>query len=308
MKIVFFGNADFGLPTLNLLNKNHTIASVVTNIDKRAKRGKTLTQTPIKKWARENNVNCIEQDSLFESSFHKKLEKLNADIFIVIAYRLLPSEIFNIPRLSTMNLHASMLPKYRGAAPIQRALLNGDKETGVSTFIIDKKIDKGNLILQKKCKINEDDNYGKLYLKLSQEGAELVINSIKHLVNNKELSTQFGETSYAYKIKKNETLINWQENTDSIINKIRAFSPTPGAFTFLNSKRVRLLDASKDNHIEVSIKPGKILIKNKNILIGTGDGFIVANKLQIEGKKAVKSDNFINGYLKKIEIMEFQDK
>jgi len=307
MKIIFFGNADFGIPTLDLLNKNHSILSVVTNIDKRAKRGKKLTQTPIKQWAIKNDINCIEQDSLSDPNFHQKIKDLNADIFIVIAYRLLPDKIFNIPKLSTMNLHASMLPKYRGAAPIQRALLNGDKEIGISTFIIDKKIDKGNLILQKKCAITKDDDYGKLYSKLSIQGANLVIDSIKYLADKKPLSIQSKKTTYAYKIKKEETQIKWKEKTGNIINQIRAFSPTPGAFTFWNSKRVRLFSAFHYQDTSKTLNPGQIIIENKNIYIGTGDGVIEVKKIQIEGKSVMTASNFINGYLNRLKKLQFEN-
>ena len=159
MKIIFFGNTSFGVPTLNKLKENHVeILSTVTNKDLYKSRNKII-ETPIKKWSKDNNINGIEQNDINNLDFINTLSEYNADLFIVIAYKILPESIFTLPRYGTMNLHASLLPKYRGAAPIQRAILNGETETGVSTFIIDKKIDTGNIVMQKNVSIH-NENYG----------------------------------------------------------------------------------------------------------------------------------------------------
>ena len=296
MKIIFFGNTSFGLPTLEKLNKSDiNIMAAVTNNDVHKSR-KKIIKTPIKSWAEQNSIKLIQQDNLNDMNFIKNLKSLNADFFIVIAYKILPQQIFSIPKYGTMNLHGSLLPKYRGAAPIQRSILNGDKVTGISTFIIDKNIDTGNVILQKELSIR-DKNFGQIHNELSQMGASLVINSIKHIVQKKPLFQQEGTYTYAPKIKKDETQINWHSSSINIINLIRAFSPTPGAFSYLNDKRVRIYEAIKSLDFENSLAPGEISILNKKkLLIGSIDSPIEIKQLQLEGKNIMDTASFINGY------------
>ena len=296
MKIIFFGNTSFGLPTLEKLKKSDIkIMAAVTNNDVHKSR-KKIIKTPIKSWAEQNSIKLIQQDNLNDMNFIKNLKSLNADFFIVIAYKILPEQIFSIPKYGTMNLHGSLLPKYRGAAPIQRSILNGDKVTGISTFIIDKDIDTGNVILQKELSIR-DKNFGQIHNELSKMGASLVINSINHIVQKKPLFEQEGTYTYAPKIKKDETQINWHSSSTNIINLIRAFSPTPGAFSYLNDKRVRIYEAIKSLDFENSLAPGEISILNKNkLLIGSIDSPIEIKQLQLEGKNIMDTASFINGY------------
>lgn len=296
MKVIFFGNTSFGVPTLEKLNKSEIkIMAAVTNNDVHKSR-KKIIKTPIKSWAEQNSIKLIQQDNLNDINFIKNLKSLNADFFIVIAYKILPKQIFSIPGHGTMNLHGSLLPKYRGAAPIQRSILNGDEFTGVSTFIIDKNIDTGNVILQKKISVRDKD-FGQIHDELSKIGASLVINSIDHIVQKKPLIEQDGGYTYAPKIKKDETQINWHSSSNNIINLIRAFSPIPGAFSYLNEKRVRIYAASKFLDFENSLAPGEILIINKKkLLIGSIDYPIEIKQLQLEGKTIMDTANFINGY------------
>ena len=195
-----------------------------------------------------------------------------------------------------MNLHASLLPNYRGAAPIQRSILNGDTKTGVSTFIIDGSVDTGNIVMQKEVDMN-NENYGQLHDKLSLIGSDLVISSIKHILDKKQISIQVDSPTYAPKIKKAETQIKWDQNSISIINLIRAFSPSPGAYTHLKEKRIRIFEAILASKYEEKLYPGMIKIKDKEMLIGTSDRPIKLKKLQMEGKGLVDQKNFINGYL-----------
>ena len=309
MKIVFFGNADFGIPTLDALKKkNLDILAAVTNPDKNIRRKKRLKETPIKKWAISNGIETILQDSLEDNSFIDKLSALKADFFIVIAYKLLPYEIFSLPKFGTINLHASLLPFYRGAAPIQRAILNGDLETGVSTFIIDKNIDTGSLILQKKISIN-NDSYGYVYKKLSTIGAHLMVDSIDHIIKKKPLILQEGKSTYAPKIKKSETQIDWRKNSIQTLRLIRAFSPSPGAYTYLKNKRIRIIRAVKSDLKLNTLAPGLIYVKNKCIYIGTKTTPIQVKELQLEGKKAMDALSFLNGYMKNAgEMIEFKNR
>ena len=205
MKILFFGNADFGIPSLEYLyQSNYEFLSVVTNRDKKSGRGKKYSSTPIKEYSLKNKIPTLEVEDLNNHNFENKIKELNPDLIIVIAYRILPEKIFSIPTFGTMNLHASLLPKYRGAAPIQRAILNNEIETGISTFLIDSNVDTGNIIKQKKIEINESDNYGDIYSKLSKKGPQLIEESINHIINKKPLIKQNDDFTYAKKIKKNE--------------------------------------------------------------------------------------------------------
>ena len=301
MKIVFFGNTDFGIPTLDLLkDQKFNILAIVTNTDRKVGRGKSLKETSIKKWGRYNNVKLIMQDYLKDKLFIDKLSMFKADFFIVIAYKLLPPEIFTLPKFGTINLHASLLPHYRGAAPIQRAILNNDSETGISTFIINEKIDTGSIILQEKILIN-NQNYGELHYELSVRGAPLVISSIDHIINKNPLIIQKNKSTYAYRINKSETQIDWRMEADYILNLIRAFSPYPGAYTHLEGKRVRILKALRAEISLENLELGDISIHNKSIYVGTKNSVIQVKELQLEGKKIMNDSSFINGYLRSSE-------
>ena len=299
MKIIFFGNAEFGIPTLNkiLSSKNYSLIEIVTNPDRKSGRGNKKSSTPIKKWGIGKDVKVSEIDDLEDEKFIKHLTELGADLFIVIAYRIIPYRIFNIPSFGTMNLHASLLPKYRGAAPIQRALLEGEETTGLTTFIINKKIDDGEIILQKEIPISSNDNYTILSEKLSNAGAILTVDSLEHLKNNKPLKSQKKGSTYARKVEKNELQIIWKEKSENIINRIRAFSSRPGAYTNFNSKRIKILEAeiAKTNHDTIS--EGELEILNDYLYVKTKDGMIKINSLQPEGKQVISSRDFINGYL-----------
>ena len=296
MKIIFFGNTSFGVPTLNKLKENGVnILSTITNEDIYRSKNKSI-ETPIKRWSKNNNIKVIQQNDLNNLNFIETLNSFNADFFIVIAYKILPKTIFTLPKYGTMNLHASLLPSYRGAAPIQRSILNGDTKTGISTFIIDGSIDTGNIVMQKEVDMN-NENYGQLHDRLSNIGSDLVISSIKHILNKEQISMQLDSPTYAPKIKKSETQIKWKQNSISIINSIRAFSPSPGAYTYLKEKRIRIFEAILTSKDEEKLSPGMIKIKDKEMLVGTSDRPIKLKKLQIEGKGLVDHKSFINGYL-----------
>ena len=295
MKILFFGNADFGIPSLEYLyQSNYEFLSVVTNRDKKSGRGKKYSSTPIKEYSLKNKIPTLEVEDLNNHNFENKIKELNPDLIIVIAYRILPEKIFSIPTFGTMNLHASLLPKYRGAAPIQRAILNNEIETGISTFLIDSNVDTGNIIKQKKIEISESDNYGDIYSKLSKKGPQLIEESINHIINKKPLIKQNDDFTYAKKIKKNENQINWNLNSKDIINTVRAFAPYPGAFSYINNKRTKIL-ISRKIQCDFSINAGYIYINSKSLIVGTGNGAIEVLELQQEGKKKIGASDFING-------------
>ena len=296
MKILFFGNASFGIPTLEkLVKSSHQVISVVTNKDKKAGRGNFYQSTPIKKWSNQNNVSTLEENNLSSLEFINKINSMNPDLIVVIAFKLLPESIFNIPAFGTMNLHASLLPKYRGAAPIQRAILNGEKKTGVTTFFIDEKIDTGKIIIQKELDVQDDDNSGTIHNKLSEIGGSVVLDSIDHIENNKELTEQEEGGTYAKKIKKNEYQIYWNDSAANIFNKVRAFSPNPSSFSYLENKRIKILSSkiSKD----INLSPGVILTKEKRLYVGTSTEPLEITEVQVEGKNKMNASDFINGLI-----------
>ena len=303
MNIIFFGNADFGIPTLDRLNQSsHNICSIVTNPDqRRSSRGKSKS-TPIRKWASNNNITAIEIDNLQDANFLSRLELIKPDIFVVIAYKIIPEELYSIPKYGSMNLHASILPKYRGAAPIQRALLNGDNKTGVSTFIINNGIDKGEIVSQVSMDINIDDNFSSLHDKLSKLGAGIVIESLNKLSVGEKLIKQSGTSIYAKKITKDELCISWNSPSFEIHNKIRAFSPLPGAFTLINKNRVKILSSSYFENLNLNINPGHIVYTDNNMFVGTVDNPLQINLLKVEGKSEMSATDFYNGYISKQEI------
>ena len=297
MKIIFFGNADFGIPTLNSLNDQHDILSVVTNIEKPAGRGKHLTPTPIKKWAIKNNLPCIEQELLTDSNFIKNLKSYNPDFFIVIAYRLLPPEVFNLPNFSTINLHASILPMYRGAAPIQRAIMEGDEETGISYMLMEEGLDSGPVLKTMKTEIRTNDDYGLVHDRLSNMASESILQVLEEYTTGKiKPKEQSGNGAiYANKIQKSEAKINWNLDAESIKFLINAMSPVPGAWTLTkDGKRLKILKATVE---ETEGNEGIVLDK---LVIGCGKKSLRIIEIQPAGKKVMPIEEFLKGYEVKV--------
>ena len=296
-KIIFFGNTNFSSFVLGKLSHFFKILAVVTNEPKPMGRGRKNSITPVHDFSEKKNIPLININDLNDKFFLASLENLKADFFIVVAYRILPISILKLPKIGSINLHTSLLPKYRGAAPIQRALLNGDKETGVSTFIIDKKVDTGKIILQKRIKINDSDNFEDLEMKMMQEGSSLLRNSIDLIYENRAQLIVQDEAlaTKAPKITKEEIQINWNESVELIQNKIRAFSPSPGAYTFLKKKRIKIFASSfkliNHNYPISSV----ISTKDQLIHVACKDGILMINNLQLEGKKIMSSEEFLRG-------------
>ena len=298
MRIVFFGNTEFSNPTLNKCNSSYGVISVVTNHSKQMGRGRKFLETPVKSLADELKLNVMEIDNLNDESFINQLKSLSPDLFVVVAYKVLPQTILEIPKLGSINIHSSLLPKYRGAAPIQHSIMNGDEVTGVSTFLIEQKVDTGNILLQKECKIEEDDNYGTLSSKLSTIGAELLIESISKyydgsiapVLQDNELAT------LAPKIKKEDYIINWNKDASVVNNKIRAFSPYPGAYTLIDNKRLKIFKSELNKGIGYK-ETGKIINLSKEYFeVSCSHGSLKIYEIQIEGKKRMSSKDFIMGF------------
>ena len=295
------GTPVFAVATLNAIqNSKYKLVGVVTAADKPSGRGKKLNSSAVKKYALENNLPLYQPENLKDISFRKKLIDLKADIFIVVAFRMLPKTIWEIPFYGSINLHGSLLPEYRGAAPINWSIINGEKFTGVTTFIIDEKIDTGKILLQEKIKINESDNAGIIHDKLMNLGSKLVIKTMDGINENK-LNPKIQDASkdklkLAPKLNRDNTRIDWDKSSQKIIQLILGLSPYPAAWTTLvfedkyyNFKIYNAITNTK------KIDPGYIKIYKNQFLVGTLNGSIELKEVQIEGKKKMDSVSLING-------------
>jgi methionyl-tRNA formyltransferase len=297
MRVVFMGNPEFAIPTLKLLQKSrHELLAVVSNKPKPMGRGRILESTPVGKFAKKNKIKLLEPDNLNAIDFKNQLKNLEADIFLVVAYRILPEKIIGIPKHGAINLHVSLLPKYRGAAPIQWALMNGDTETGVTIFQINRKVDTGDILVQKKFPIYKDDNMLTLGTRLCNSGAEIMIDAIGKIEEGSiEILKQTQESvSFAPKITKKMRCVNWNWSAIKIHNWVRGLSPYPSMYTFLNGKIIKVFKTFiKKSSIH---KPGEIIkINHDTILIGTGNNLLGLLEIQLEGKKKLLIKEYLKG-------------
>lgn len=306
LRIVFMGTPDFAVGILDtILKNNYEIAAVVTAPDKPAGRGQKLNQSAVKVYAEENNLKILQPTNLKSEDFLAELLALNANLQIVVAFRMLPKAVWQMPKLGTFNLHASLLPDYRGAAPINWAIINGEKKTGVSTFFIDEKIDTGAIILKKETDIAETETAGELHDHLMLLGAETVVETLKLIENNQVKTTiqPAEETKTAYKLNRENCKIDFNKSSKEVYNLIRGLNPYPSAYTILsdngNDYNIKIHDVTYIIE-EHDFKPGKFIASKKTIRIATNDGFIETLSLQFPGKKKMKTAELLNG-------MQFSD-
>lgn len=306
MKIVFMGTPEFAIPSLEtLLRNNYEISAVVTAPDEPKGRGYKLTAPPVKVFALNNGLRVIQPESLKDEKFIETIKNISPDLIVVVAFRILPREVFMIPLLGTINVHASLLPKYRGAAPINWAIINGETETGITTFFITEKVDTGNIILQKKIPIGPDETAGELHDKLAKLGAETLIETIK-LIESGSFSLISQDDSLATsapKIKKEMCQINWfEKDAKKIHNFVRGLSPSPGAFTFLNGKLIKIYRTKLPESLEFEagkFEPGQILIdkkSNKLYAFCSDLNPVQILELQAEGRKKLNAEEFLRGF------------
>ena len=297
MKIVFMGTPDFAVPSLRaLIQSNHSIIAVVTGLDKERGRGQKVSFTPIKEIALQNNIHILQPKSLKDPDFISELKLTKADLFIIVAFRILPREVFNIPQKGSFNLHGSLLPKFRGAAPIQWALINGETETGVTTFMLEDKVDTGNILIQEKIKINDEYDFGTLHDKMSKLGADVVLRTVNLIeAGNLELKKQNDSiASPAPKITKELCEINWNKPAIEIHNLVRGLSPYPGAFFKFNDRIIKIYKTRiKQNK---NISPGEFYQSKNTLSIGSGTDSLEVLELQQEGKRRMKIDEFLRGF------------
>jgi len=301
MKVIFFGSDEFGIPSLCEIKKNFDLLAVVTAPDKPKGRGLKLLPTPVKKWAEENSINVFTPE-IFDYDFISRLKSLNPDLIVLISYgKKLPFEIIKIPRLCCLNLHPSLLPKYRGAAPIEWTLINGEKETGITVIKMNEKIDEGEIILQKKFPVLPDDDAITLKNRLSIASGEILIDAIEKIKKGEKGIKQKGKPSYARKLKKEDGKIIWSKKAIEIYNLIRGVVEWPTAFTYIETEKgkklIKIFKSEIGKEKEKSGKGGEIIeIGNDFIEVACGEGTIKIKEIQIEGKRKMKTSEFLRGH------------
>lgn len=302
LNIVFMGTPAFAVPSLDILHKNFDVKAVVTAPDKPAGRGMKLHQSEVKKYAESHGIPVLQPSNLKSELFLNQLKEINPYLQVVVAFRMLPESVWSLPPLGTINLHASLLPQYRGAAPIHHAIINGEKETGVTIFKLKHEIDTGNILLQQKVKIEDDETTGQLHDKLTTAGAELLFKAVQGIQDGtlQELPQEKLVTKIklhpAPKIQKEDCKIQWDQGTDRVYNFIRGLNPFPGAFTSLNETRIKIGKVAKEKTAP-PVPAGYYFTDGKTYLrFATKDGFILILTLKPEGKREMKIDEFLRGH------------
>jgi methionyl-tRNA formyltransferase len=300
LRIVFMGTPDFAVASLDkLVSEGANIVGVITAPDKPGGRGMQLQQSAVKKYAIEKELNILQPEKLRDANFLQELKKLEADLQVVVAFRMLPEVVWNMPPLGTINVHGSLLPDYRGAAPINWAIINGEKFTGVTTFRLKHEVDTGNILLTEKLPINDDESAGELHDKMKITGAELLLRTIKKIASGTvgEIAQAIGgNDKQAPKINKETGRINWNEPVEKIYNLIRGLAPNPGAFATIENKTIKIFKAGKI--IETTgLTPGNLVTDSKTYLrFAAKDGYIDILELQQEGKKRMGVKDFLRGF------------
>ena len=302
IRIVFMGTPEFAVTILEgLLAHNYTVVGVITAPDRPAGRGQKIHESAVKVFAKSKDLTVLQPTNLKEDTFLSDLKALNANLQIVVAFRMLPKVVWQMPALGTFNLHASLLPDYRGAAPINWAIINGEKETGVTTFFIDEKIDTGAVILQSKIDINPTENAGELHDKLMHIGSDLVLETIKKIEkgNLKTTLQPIKETKTAYKLNKDNCKIDWNSTLDSIYNQIRGLHPYPAAWGLLSNGEellnIKLYEVQKHSEPH-TFEAGQLTISKKEIKVAVKGGFIELINFKFPGKRQMDAISFLNGF------------
>jgi methionyl-tRNA formyltransferase len=299
MRIVFMGTPDFAVASLDaLVQANFDVVAVVTAPDRPAGRGQKLNESAVKKYAVEKHIPVLQPEKLKNAEFLEALASYKADLQVVVAFRMLPEVVWNMPPKGTINLHGSLLPQYRGAAPINHAIINGEKESGVTTFFLTHEIDTGNIILSDSVAIADNENAGDLHDKLMYIGAKLLVKTLKAIEAgevSEQPQPQSGDLKHAPKIFKDDCKIDWNNQAQTIYNLIRGLSPYPTAFTFLNDKTLKVFKAEIEDK-EPGIVAGGFLTDGKTYLkFASKDGFIKLLDIQYEGKKRMLIEDFLRG-------------
>ncbi len=302
LRIVFMGTPDFAVTILkHLVDNNYNVVGVITATDKPAGRGRKLNESAVKKYALSKDLKILQPKNLKNEEFHGELKSLHADLQIVVAFRMLPKAVWQMPKLGTFNLHASLLPEYRGAAPIHWAIINGETQTGVTTFFIDDKIDTGEIILQEKIEVTATETVGSLHDKLMFLGADLVAKTVD-LIEKGNVTTQKQpelEEKSAPKLNPENTKIDWLDTLDNIYNKIRGLNPYPTAWTIIKngdeeiSAKIYAINKEEEIH---NYEFGKLIFSKKEIKVAVKNGFINIKEIKLAGKKKMDAISLLNGF------------
>lgn len=303
LRIVFMGTPDFAVASLQkIVEAGYDVAGVITAPDRPAGRGRKLQESAVKKYAVAKGLRVLQPTNLKSEEFLQELTALKANLQVVVAFRMLPKAVWKMPEYGTFNLHASLLPQYRGAAPINWAVINGETETGVSTFFIDEKIDTGEMIFQQKVTVEPDESAGSLHDKLMATGSELVVKTLEALEKGPVATSSQKEArdlKPAHKLDKENTRINWSDSIDRIYNHIRGLSPYPAAWTMLkNGNEEMMLKIYETRKIpaEHDLPVGKVLSEEKEVKVAVQGGYINLLEIQLPGKRKMKTKELLNGY------------
>lgn len=313
MKLVFMGTPDFAVPSLKLLAKHFEVKGVITAPDRPAGRGKSLTPSAVKIVALELGLTILQPKNLKDPDFQSKLAALGADLFVVVAFRMLPNSVWTMPQKGTINLHASLLPQYRGAAPINRAIMNGETKTGLTTFFIDEQIDTGKILNRIEIEIAPDENAGSLHNRMMEAGADLLFKTIKSIETGKtdsKAQISVENLKAAPKIFKEDCEIIWNEPVAQIHNHIRGLAPYPGAWTptagvNYTEQDFKILH-SRIASFQIAGQPGCVLLTDENrLFVKCGTGTLEVLELQVPGKKRMKTSDFLRGFNPPIDFRFF---
>jgi len=302
MKVVFMGTPDFALPPLHALVENgYRVEAVVTQPDRPGGRGKKLRPPPVKTYALQENIQVLQPEKLLEPSFYQLLRDIKPDAIVVAAYgRILPARILELPRYGCINVHASMLPAYRGAAPIHRAVINGEKETGITIMQMDAGLDTGDIIIQDKVPIGLDDTTGDVHDRLAEIGGGLLVTALELIANGRisPVKQDDNKSTYAHMLSAADEIINWERDALSIKNQVRGLNPWPVARTRLKDKLLKVWRVDiQTTERRVAGKPGQVLhaSANRGIIVKTGSGMVIIKELQLQGKKRMGVGDFLKG-------------
>lgn len=296
MKIVFFGTPEFAFPALKiLLTSNHEVLAVVTQPDRQSGRGRRITSCPVKLEAQKAGLKVFQPLRVKGGEFVEEFKKMNPSVAVVVAYgQILPPEIIHLPEFGCINVHASLLPKYRGAAPINWAVINGEKKTGVTTMLMDEGLDTGPALIQEVTEINAEDTAGTLSVRLSNLGADILTRTLESLEKgNLKPVPQSGEATYARLLKKSDGLIKWSKSSEELSNLIRGVNPWPGAYSFFEGEKIKVLKAIS---VDGKMEAGVVCKKTKNeLIVGAGIGMLSILEVQPSGKPAMAIKSFLQG-------------
>lgn len=302
MRIVFFGTGKFGIPTLKaLVSSKYGVAAAVTRPDVRQGRGWNVTPTPVKDIVEKTvpGLTVLQPEKLSDNGVVENLKSLNADIFVVVDYgRILTKEVLAIPSKCCINLHPSLLPLYRGAAPVNRAIINGDKVTGNTVIRMNERMDAGDIMIQDQMELGEYDTAETVETKLSARGASLVLKAVDMLADGRADFIPQDETkaTYAPKLEKSEGKVDWNTSAQKIALKVRGMEPWPGAYTYMGGKVLKILQAAVCEVPDGDLRPGEAVVSGSKLIVVAGEGALRIGRLQLEGKKAMTSDEFLLGH------------